>query len=154
MIDILGGNLATKIAQHCESNELIQEEVKTDFYDDFFLHHSKIMKDSCNSLTISCLCKIDNFATWSLVEQLTEIFLCCITASGLVSLSSSICLTVHSPVWHYSQVTIRVTAMSAEIQRKCGYLKQYQLLKRVQFMQFALSLVHFIKFSCSSAISC
>lgn len=43
MIDILGGNLATKIAQHCESNELIQEEVKTDFYDDFFLHHSKIM---------------------------------------------------------------------------------------------------------------
>lgn len=63
MIDILGGNLATKIAQHCESNELIQEEVKTDFYDDFFLHHSKIMKDSINSLTISCLCKIDNFAT-------------------------------------------------------------------------------------------
>lgn len=36
MIDILGGNLATKIAQHCESNELIQEEVKTDFYDDLF----------------------------------------------------------------------------------------------------------------------
>lgn len=63
MIDILGGNLATKIAQHCESNELIQEEVKTDFYDDLFLHHSKIIKDSCNSLTISCLCKIDNFAT-------------------------------------------------------------------------------------------
>lgn len=35
MVDILGGNLATKIAQHCETNELIQEEVKTDFHVDF-----------------------------------------------------------------------------------------------------------------------
>lgn len=40
MIDILGGNLATKIAQHCETNELIQEEVKTDFHVDFSVTHT------------------------------------------------------------------------------------------------------------------
>lgn len=40
MIDILGGNLATKIAQHCETNELIQEEVKTDCHVDFSVTHT------------------------------------------------------------------------------------------------------------------
>lgn len=35
--------------------------------------------------------------------------------------------------------------MSAEIQRKCGYLKQYQLSKRVQFMQICSQLDTFYK---------